>query len=40
MSVPRVFDRSLLRRRQLRARSLGPATFLLDRVAEDAADRL
>jgi SAM-dependent methyltransferase len=40
MSVPRVFDRSLLRRRQQRARSLGPATFLLDRVAEDAADRL
>jgi SAM-dependent methyltransferase len=40
MSVPRVFDRSLLRRRQLRARALGPATFLLDRVVEDAADRL
>jgi SAM-dependent methyltransferase len=40
MSVPRVFDRSLLRRRQQRARSLGPATFLLDRVADDAADRL
>jgi SAM-dependent methyltransferase len=40
MSVPRVFDRSLVRRRQLRARTLGPATFLLDRVAEDAADRL
>jgi SAM-dependent methyltransferase len=40
MSAPRVFDRSLLRRRRRRARSLGPATFLIDRVAEDLADRL
>ncbi len=40
MSVPLVFDRSLLRRRRARARALGPATFLLDHVAEDAVDRL
>lgn len=40
MSAPRVFDRPLLRQRLLRARALGPATFLLDRVAEDAVDRL
>jgi SAM-dependent methyltransferase len=35
-----VFDRALLRRRRRRAAALGPATFLLDRVAEDFADRL
>ena len=35
-----VFDRMLLRRRQLRARGLGPETFLIDRVAADLADRL
>jgi SAM-dependent methyltransferase len=40
MSAPRVFDRSLLRRRRRRARALGPATFLIDRVADDLADRL
>jgi SAM-dependent methyltransferase len=40
MSAPRVFDRSLLRRRRRRARALGPATFLIDRVAADLADRL
>ena len=40
MSAPRVFDRPLLRQRLLRARALGPSTFLVDRVAEDAADRL
>jgi SAM-dependent methyltransferase len=40
MSAPRVFDRSLLRRRRARARALGPATFLIDRVADDLADRL
>jgi SAM-dependent methyltransferase len=39
-SAPFLFDRALLRARQRRA-SLGePATFLLDRVAEDAAERL
>ena len=35
-----IFDRSLLRRRRRRAVALGPATFLLDRVAGDMADRL
>jgi len=40
MSAPRVFDRSLLRRRRRRAWALGPATFLIDRVAADLADRL
>lgn len=38
--VPVLFDRALLRARQARARRLGEATFLLDRVAEDMADRL
>jgi SAM-dependent methyltransferase len=37
---PVLFDRSLLRTRQDRARRLGPANFLLDRVAEDMAERL
>jgi SAM-dependent methyltransferase len=37
---PRLFDRTLLRARQDRARHGGPATFLLDRVAEDMAERL
>jgi SAM-dependent methyltransferase len=40
MSPPRVFDRSLLRARRARAAALGPATFLIERVAEDLADRL
>src|SRR5215475_11265715 len=40
MSAPRVFDRDLLRRRRRRARALGPATFLIDRVADDLAERL
>ena len=35
-----LFDRALLRARQARASGLGPATFLLDRVAEDMAERL
>jgi SAM-dependent methyltransferase len=35
-----LFDRSLLEARRRRARRLGPATFLLDRAAEDFADRL
>ena len=39
-SAPILFDRALLQRRQDRARKLGPVTFLLDRVAEDMADRL
>jgi len=37
---PQVFDRALLRARHARAEALGPATFLIDRVAEDLADRL
>jgi SAM-dependent methyltransferase len=39
-AAPVLFDRALLKRRQDRARKLGPVTFLLDRVAEDFADRL
>lgn len=37
---PRLFDRALVRRRLARAAALGAETFLLDRVAEDLADRL
>src|ERR1700754_2646688 len=37
---PRLFDRVLLSERLRRATRLGPATFLLDRVAEDMAERL
>jgi SAM-dependent methyltransferase len=39
-TAPILFDRALLRARQDRARRLGPATFLLDRVSEDMAERL
>ena len=39
-TAPRLFDRALLARRLARAQKLEPATFLLDRVAEDMADRL
>ena len=39
-SSPAIFDRQLLRRRLARARTLGPATFLIDRVAEDLGERL
>ena len=35
-----VFDRKLLRARRARAAALGPATFLIDRVAGDLAERL
>jgi SAM-dependent methyltransferase len=35
-----IFDRQMLRVRQRRARQLKPATFLLDRVAADLAERL
>ena len=38
--APVLFDRALLRARQSRALRSGPATFLLDRVAEDMAERL
>src|SRR5437762_7646728 len=37
---PVIFDRRLLRGRQRRAAALGPSTFLLERAAEDLADRL
>ena len=40
LPAPILFDRALLRARQDRARRSGPATFLLDRVAEDMAERL
>ena len=39
-SAPALFDRALLSKRQGRAARLGPATFLLDRVAEDLGERL
>ena len=39
-SGPHLFDRKLLRARQARARAQGPATFLLDNVAADLAERL
>ncbi len=37
---PVIFDRALIRARRSRAAALGPATFLLDRVADEFADRL
>jgi SAM-dependent methyltransferase len=37
---PVIFDRTLLRACRARAARLGPATFLIDRVAEDMAGRL
>ena len=40
MSPPQIFDRLMLRQRRRRARALGPATFLIDRVAGELADRL
>jgi SAM-dependent methyltransferase len=39
-TAPILFDRALLRARQDRARHNGPATFLLDRAAEDMQERL
>ena len=39
-SGPTIFDRTLLRARQKRARRLGAETFLLDRVAVELAERL
>src|SRR5712692_5094159 len=39
-AAPILFDRSLLQARQERALKLGPATFLLDRVADDMEERL
>ncbi len=39
-AAPMLFDRALLRARQRRARKLGAADFLLDRVADDMEERL
>ncbi len=39
-TAPVLFDRAMLRARQDRARRSEPATFLLDRVAEDMEERL
>jgi SAM-dependent methyltransferase len=39
-TAPILFDRALLRARLDRARKQGPATFLVDRVAEDMEERL
>ena len=39
-AAPVLFDRALLRVRQTRAGKLGAATFLLDRVVDDAVERL
>ena len=40
MAPTPLFDRSLLEARRRRARRIGPATFLMDRAADDFADRL
>src|SRR4051812_14357699 len=40
MQHPVIFDRRLLRVRRMRAAAIGPVTFLLDRVADDIAERL
>ena len=37
---PALFDRALLQARQRRARTLGAATFLLDRVTQEMVERL
>jgi SAM-dependent methyltransferase len=39
-AAPMLFDRAMLRVRQSRASKLDPAMFLLDRVADDMAERL
>lgn len=39
-AAAQIFDRHLVRVRQRRASAIGPASFLLHRVAEDMADRL
>ena len=39
-SNPTIFDRTLLRARQQRARALGAETFLIDRVAAELGERL
>lgn len=40
MDHPMLFDRALLRRRRARAAALGPATFLIEHVANELAERL
>lgn len=40
MAAPVVFDHGVRRRRRARARALGVETFLIDRAAEDLAERL
>ena len=40
MPHPVIFDRRLLRARRARATALGPATFLVERAADDLAGRL
>jgi SAM-dependent methyltransferase len=40
MTPPLIFDRSLVRARRQRGLRLGPATFLLDQVADEFATRL
>ena len=40
MASPAIFDRHLLRARQCRARSRGPATFLVEYVAAELSERL
>jgi len=40
MPHPLIFDRGLLRARRARARALDPATFLIERSADDLAGRL
>jgi SAM-dependent methyltransferase len=40
MPHPVIFDRRLLRARLTRAAAIGPVTFLLDRAADDMAERL
>ena len=37
---PTIFDRTLLRARQQRAWTLGPETFLIDRIAAEQGERL
>ena len=37
---PLIFDRALIRARRRRAAAMGPATFLIDHIAGDLADRL
>ena len=39
-TAPTIFDRHLLHARQRRARTLGPETFLIDRVAQEMVERV